>query len=82
MQSRGALVLARPLVARGVESSGPRVENIVDDGERIEQPSHKVEIMVSLRDRLDRVGGVAAKPRPDPLVAPEVFLEEGRRSST
>ena len=34
-------------------------------------------MVVSLRDRLGCVGGVAAKPRPDPLVAPEVLLEEG-----
>ena len=34
-------------------------------------------MVVGLCDRLDCVGGVAAKPPPDPLVAPEVLLEEG-----
>lgn len=34
-------------------------------------------MVVGLRYRLDYDGGVATKPRPDPLVAPEVLLEEG-----
>ena len=72
-----ALVLARSQVIRGIESSVSRVKNIVDDGKRVEHPSHAVEVVVGLRDRPDCVSSVAAKPRPDPLVAPEVFLKEG-----
>ena len=34
-------------------------------------------MVVGLRDRLDFVGNIATAPRPDPFVAPEVFLEEG-----
>ena len=39
--------------------------------------AHEIKVVVDLCDRLDFVGGVAAKPRPNPLVAPEVLLEEG-----
>ena len=54
-----------------------RVEDIVDDGERVKQPSYEVEMVIGLRDRLDCIGGVATKPRPDLLVAPEILLEKG-----
>jgi|AntDeeMetagen285_2_1112576.scaffolds.fasta_scaffold09901_2 hypothetical protein len=33
--------------------------------------------MIGGGDGVDLGGGVAAEPRADPLVAPEVFLEEG-----
>ena len=71
--------LSFPLVRRSSEKSRAvfRVKNTVDDGKRVEHPSHAVEVVVGLRDRPDCVSSVAAKPRPDPLVAPEVFLKEG-----
>ena len=34
------LILARSLVTRGIESSVSHVEDIVDEGDRVEQPSH------------------------------------------
>ena len=72
-----ALAFARSLITGGIESSVSRVEDIVDDGECVEQLSHETGLVVGLCYRFDRVGGVAAEPRPNPLVAPEVLLGEG-----
>ena len=72
-----ALALARSLVTGGIESSVFRVKDIVDDGECVEQLSRETGLVVGMCYRLDCVGGVAAEPRPNPPVAPEVLLEEG-----
>ena len=72
-----ALALARSLVTGEIESRVSRVEDIVDDGECIDQLSHETGLVVGLCYRLDCVGGVAAELRPNPLVAPEILLEEG-----
>ncbi|RJT07088.1 hypothetical protein [Halococcus sp. IIIV-5B] len=50
---------------------------MIDDGECVEQPSHEIELVVGLCYRLDCVGVIDSEPRPNPLVAPEVLLEEG-----
>src|SRR5699024_2968241 len=41
-----AFASTRPLVRRGIDASGPCVEDILDDVEGVEHPSHEIEVVI------------------------------------